>query len=114
MGKLKGTSVDRIEPCLLRGIWLPVRTHSLYMRTKFRIFILLLSAKRNISWPSPEVVAVQLVGTSLPVPGKCDKNKLSKTHLNFMQMSLVKSMCMLVMCQHNVGHQKFEITEHPT
>jgi len=61
------------------------------MRTKFRIFIFLLKANWNISWPSPEVVAVQLLDTTLPVPDKYDKNKLFKIHVDFMQVSLIIS-----------------------
>jgi hypothetical protein len=61
------------------------------MRTKFGIFIFSLNAHWNISWPSPEVFAVQLVDTILQVPGKHDKNKLSKTHLDFMKVSLIIS-----------------------
>jgi len=61
------------------------------MSIKLRIFIFLLNANWNISWPRPEVVAVQLVGATLRVPGKYDKNKLPKTHLDLVQVSLIIS-----------------------
>jgi len=60
---------------------------------KFRIFFFfffLLNANWNRSWPSPEVVAFQLVDATLLVPGKYDKNKLSKTHLDLLQVMLNK------------------------
>jgi hypothetical protein len=58
---------------------------------KFRIFFFLLNANWNRSWPSLEVVAFQVVDATLLVPGKYDKNKLSKTHLDLLQVSLIIS-----------------------